>query len=75
METILFPAVDEADYIVLKKEHWQFISQLYGGYPVERVFMNDFKQSCLDGGDNVVKILLKADEMEYVIQEQLGNYW
>lgn len=62
MENILFPATEEIHYVVLRKEHWEFIHELYGGYPVERIFMYNPKVASIEGGDNLAKIMLSFEE-------------
>lgn len=43
METLLFPLSEEINYIVLSKPHWDYIVKIFGGNPIQRIFVMDEK--------------------------------
>ena len=55
---MIFP-IDEIDrYYVLSRKHWEALEEVFSGYPIKRVFVYDFRNKQLSGGDSLIKTMI-----------------
>lgn len=75
MDVLMFPVVEEEKYYVLGRRHWEILEQIFSGFAVKRIYINNVKNRQLSGGDHLIKTLVEHKNEKYVMQWQAGTFW
>ena len=67
---MLFPYTEDLGYVVISSAHWKKLEEVFGGFPVKRVFVTNRKYRELSGNDMLIKLLIECEHIEYFMQWQ-----
>lgn len=74
-DTVLFPYTEDIGYVVVSAPHWKKLQSYFQGYPVKRIFVNNWRYRELNGNDMLIKLLIECENTQYLMQWQAGTFW